>query len=71
MNWYVLIQGEIKAENLNKKQAFDICEKFHEENPEINARDILMCRKIKRKNIEMYSKMCYNEFSEDGVYYGT
>ena len=71
MNWYVLIQGEIKAENLNKKQAFDICEKFHEENPEINAWDILMCRKIKRKSIEMYSKMCYNEFSEDGVYYGT
>jgi hypothetical protein len=71
MNWYVLINGEIKANNLNKKQAFDICDLFHKENPKINAWSILMCRKIKRNGVEMYSKMCYNEFCEDGVYYGT
>jgi hypothetical protein len=82
MNWYVLINGEIKADNLNKKQAFDICDLFHKENPKINSCRILMCRKIKRNGVEMcrkikrngvemYSKMCYNEFCEDGVYYGT
>ena len=71
MNWYVLINGEIKADNLNKKQAFDICNSFHNENPEIDACRILMCRKIKRNGVEMYSKMCYNDFSEDGIYYGT
>jgi len=71
MNWYVLIKGEVKAQHLNKKQAFDICEKFHKENPEIDACRILICRKIRRNDVEMYNKMCYNEFSEDGVYYGT
>ncbi len=71
MNWYVIINGEIKADNLKKKQAFDICDLFHKENPKIDACRILMCRKIKRNGVEKYSKMCYNEFSEDGVYYGT
>jgi hypothetical protein len=64
-DWYVLIKGEVKAQYLNKKQAFDFCEKYHKNNPKVDKCRILMCRTIKRKGMPVrYSEMSYSDFTE-------
>lgn len=71
MEWYVLIKEEIKADNLTKKEAFDICAEYSKSNPHIDACKILMCHKIKRKGSpERYCKSSFEDFHENGVYIG-
>jgi len=68
MNWYVLIKGEIKADNLNKEQAFKICMDFSKKNPDVDVCRILMCRKLKRNGKEMYCKSSFEDFHENSLY---
>ena len=67
MNWYVLVNGEIKADNLNKISAFKYCWEYSDKHPEVEPNKILMCRKIRRNGKEMYCKASFVAFHEDGV----